>query len=161
MSVQALNRKEAIASGEDIAPVTREEYYLKGLVEGQGGGGIEGISVYRITFECTGGDGYTSSFTVDLLDADEHKIAVEKKEGYFKTDNIGILVDYGSASIMELLVIEGESITIYKDGVSDLPNMFTVSGNCEIVDLGDDVHGHYYVVKVYGDCAIATAGENN
>ena len=39
MSVQALNRKEAIASGEDIAPVTREEYYLKELAEGQGGGG--------------------------------------------------------------------------------------------------------------------------
>lgn len=41
MSVQALNRKEAIASGEDIAPVTREEYYLKGLAEGQGGGGLD------------------------------------------------------------------------------------------------------------------------
>lgn len=36
-----MNRKEAIASGEDITPVTREEYYLKGLAEGQGGGGLE------------------------------------------------------------------------------------------------------------------------
>lgn len=45
MSVQALNRKEAIASGEDIAPVTREEYYLKGLAEGQGGGGLEYVTV--------------------------------------------------------------------------------------------------------------------
>lgn len=46
MSVQALNRKEAIASGEDIAPVTREEYYLKGLAEGQGGGGDSDLVLF-------------------------------------------------------------------------------------------------------------------
>ena len=52
MSVQALNRKEAIASGEDIAPVTREEYYLKGLAEGQGGGGLDYvIPEQTVTFQ--------------------------------------------------------------------------------------------------------------
>lgn len=55
MSVQALNRKEAIASGEDIAPVTREEYYLKGLAEGQGGGGLDYvIPEQTVTFEIHG-----------------------------------------------------------------------------------------------------------
>lgn len=34
-----VNRKEAIIAGENIDPVTREEYYLKQLADGSGGGG--------------------------------------------------------------------------------------------------------------------------
>lgn len=38
-----VNRKEAILAGENVAPVTREEYFVKEAVSNGGGGGTRGI----------------------------------------------------------------------------------------------------------------------
>ena len=43
-----VNRKEAIIAGENIDPVTREEYYLKQLADGSGSGGGGGEPVTLI-----------------------------------------------------------------------------------------------------------------
>lgn len=43
--MDALNRKEAIIMGEDITPITREEYFVKELVNNGGGGGDNHVAL--------------------------------------------------------------------------------------------------------------------
>ncbi len=150
------------ATGVDINPIqSRNEALLLEILEnggGSGGGGSSDISTAEVTGICTGGQGYEAYFGIQGSDLDKTVIfAIDDTYG-IKTDNLGIICQYGSPSTKKIYVIPDNYIVVWYQGDAPTPETYTVTGSAEVISLSDDPTSPYYGVKVTGDCTISVVG---
>lgn len=148
-------RKELIAEGKDITPLTREEYFLAGktleplnvkekVLKGVvgGGGGSGDLSFANVRFVSTEGTGYTVHavpYAVDPPDGDPH---ITCEELYIGGNGFSVKVPLYK-SLISISFNDFENVDTSTppvlSGAVDFDNFggfFLISGDCEITCKG-------------------------